>query len=148
MGPIPHLTLSAAAAVGFYAVTKDVPSAMLCFWAGILPDADHFLEYAVYKRLKWDSKEFWSGRYFIVKGEIYILFHSIELAIILTVLCITMIVTDAALRNIISSITIGYWLHIILDIIGNDCTKHGYFIIYRFINKWKIEKICNGEEKV
>ena len=145
MGPMKHLASAAAATAISYIFTRDITFAAVCGASCVLPDLDHLLEYVVYKKGKWNEEEFWSGRYFEEKGTIYVMFHSFELAFLLGLLCVGNILWKHPMLNYAWAITIGYYIHLTLDIIGNDCVKWGYSTIFRWKQQWKLDKICENE---
>lgn len=139
MGPKEHLISSGIAAGISYYVTKSSISSFCCFGAGVAPDLDHFIEYFVYKKGKWDNEEFWSGSYFKKKGTLYIIFHSIELLSILLYITFFVIRRKSKFRKLSLGILSGYTTHMILDIIGNNCGFLTYSYFYRWKNKWKVK---------
>lgn len=145
MGPTMHLISAAAASALSYLVTRDLTFSAVCGVSCVLPDMDHLIEYLVYKKGKWVGKEFWSGSYFAEKGTIYVVFHSFELALLMGILCIGNLFWKQPFFDFTWAITIGYYIHLVLDIIGNDCVRFGYSTIFRWKQHWKLDMVCDSE---
>jgi hypothetical protein len=144
MGPKEHLFISGVSAIAWYAVSNDLLTSLSLFGAGILPDTDHVLEYLAYRKKEGNLREFLSGRYFEKKGTIYVLFHSMELLILLFLITLFMYLQNGNtwIWRFVASITTGYVLHLALDYIGNPIRPLGYFLINRIFLRWKLDKIC------
>ncbi len=148
MGPIPHLVSAAAAGTVLFAATRDPLAAFAGAAAAVAPDADHFAEYFAYikgRRKKWDRSEFWSGQYFRTKGTIYILLHGYEYIILLASAAILLCFLYPPSVVYVLPFLAGYTVHLLLDFIGNKCSRFAYFLIYRRHVQWRTDIVCGGE---
>jgi hypothetical protein len=95
----------------------------LCIAVSVLLDFDHITDFIVNRNQMWMNLEqkFREGRMFVV-------FHSIENALILTVL--------SFFFPFLVFPTISYICHIAMDAIGNNVSWQAYFYIFRFGRKW------------
>ena len=94
----------------------------LCIAVSVLLDFDHIIDFIVNRNQMWMNLEqkFREGRMFVV-------FHSIENALILTVL--------SFFFPFLVFPTISYICHIAMDAIGNNVSWQAYFYIFRFGRK-------------
>ena len=128
------------------AVTKEADAAVLCAAANVISDTDHILEYGVYclkHKVKPRIQEFMSGEYFGTKGTIGVIFHGHEYfaALILASIWLWQSGSRGALDCIV--FTLGYGIHMLLDLIGNDCGWKGYSVLYRIAVKFEEKKVCS-----
>lgn len=146
MGPIAHIISGAVMGGVVLAVTKEADAAALCAAANVISDTDHFLEYGVYclkHKIKPRIQEFMSGEYFPAKGTLMVIFHGHEYLLALALICIRL--GGQGSPNAVNCIafTIGYGMHMLLDLIGNDCGLKGYSILYRIAVKFEGKKVCS-----
>jgi hypothetical protein len=94
----------------------------LCIAVSVLVDFDHIIDFRVNRKQMWMPLEklFREGRMFVV-------FHSIENAIVLTFL--------SFFFPFLMFPTISYICHITMDAFGNSVSWQAYFYIFRF-QKW------------
>lgn len=146
MRPLEHLVCSVGLASLLYQINGDAKCAVSCVLTGTLVDVDHLIEYRQYCREQskgWDWKEFSSGTYFDRKGTIKVVFHSWEVVILGIILCFMK--RKQANNNREIGMISGYTLHLILDQIGNNMGKKGYFWLYRYFNGWNQKKLLENE---
>ena len=139
MRPLQHLAYSTAAASVLLITTKNLKIAMGCVASGVLVDLDHLIEYRNYCGTQWDWEEFSSGIYFDKKGTFKLIFHSWEAACVLWSIVLSR--DGIRKRSLLYGIAAGYTLHLILDQIGNNLNKMGYFELYRWIVDWQQDKL-------
>jgi hypothetical protein len=90
---------------------------------GVLLDFDHLIDFRMTRDQRWMSLE-----QKFRKGRMFVVFHSFENAIILTVL--------AFFFPFLVFPTISYICHIAMDAYGNNVSWQAYFYIFRFGRKW------------
>ncbi len=139
MLPSRHIMYSGIIALIFYFITKSILASLTCLFFGFIIDIDHIIEYGLQfnwksltlKKVYHASMNTGTNTKNIKFAKLYLIFHSIELALILWFLYYIS-------GNIyLAAIAVGYSSHILLDIIGNNHLKiHAYFIIWRFLKKW------------
>lgn len=145
MRPIAHMASGAATGGIVWAVTGNLEAALWCGLGNVLSDTDHLLEYGLYclkRRERPSISEFFSGTYFGTKGTLVILFHGYEhlCALELSYAWLRHVQSPAALYFLMFAI--GYGMHLLLDVIGNDCGYMGYSFIYRLLAGFNEKKIC------
>lgn len=137
-----HLIVSLGAGGAIWLFTQSLYAGIVCFISGVFVDIDHFIDYIIHHGINNTSlrrvyqaceqtvnRE---GEYKFTK--LYLIFHVAELAILL---CIIAIYT----RNIyVVAIALGYSIHLALDSIGNPFFFISYFIIYRTLNGFNIDR--------
>jgi len=140
MMPQYHLIASLTLSVCFYQTTKSTPSALLCLLSGIIPDADHIIDFWLYERRITFSKEIFQG-FYEKWGKIPVLLHSIELLIPIWALAY-------ALNTYIYSaaITIGILTHLLMDFLSYERRPLSYFLSYRIAKNFDRKFICAEEE--
>lgn len=145
MGPIAHAVSGAVMGGVVLAVTKKADAAVLCAAANVISDTDHLLEYGVYclkHKIKPRIQEFMSGEYFSAKGTLMVIFHGNEYLLALALTCIWLGGQGSPGTLSCIAFTIGYGMHMLLDLIGNDCGLKGYSILYRAAVKFDERRIC------
>jgi hypothetical protein len=90
---------------------------------GVLLDFDHLIDFRMIRDQRWMSLE-----QKFRKGRMFVVFHSFENAVILTVL--------AFFFPFLVFPTISYVCHIAMDAYGNKVSWQAYFYICRFGRKW------------
>lgn len=132
------------------ALTGKTDAAVLCGLGNVVSDTDHLLEYAAYcmkYRDKPGLQEFMSGRYFAEKGTLGIVFHAHEYIAALTVADCLLWRKNRRFAGNLAAFTAGYGMHMLLDLIGNDCTWKGYSILYRASVRFEEKIICSKQKK-
>ena len=145
MSPKIHIPCGIVSGTVAYAITKSLLFSLSCCLANFIFDFDHCLEYAVFciqHKEKPTLKRFFSGDYFAEKGSIAVIFHGYEYILALLISCFLCFKTGTSYVWILAGILIGYTEHMLLDLIGNDCSVKGYSLIYRIIVRFNIKKIC------
>ena len=109
----------------------------LCIFFGWLIDIDHMFDYLLFKKsIKFNLKEFISGKYFNISRKIYIPLHSYELSIILFFLYF--IINEVG----VIFVCLSHVLHLVQDQISNKTKPLSYFFIYRALHSFKINYVC------
>ena len=150
MSPKIHIPCGVASGVAAYAVTKFLSFALTCGFANFIFDIDHCLEYARFclqNKERPTLKRFFSGVYFDEKGTICVIFHGYEYILLLLLVTLALYFTGSSTVLISAGILTGYSEHLILDLIGNDCSIKGYSLLYRIAVRFDIHKICTKKRK-
>lgn len=142
MKPVHHLVYSSAVASVLLLTTKSPRIAVACVAAGVFADLDHLIEYKNYCGDNWKWEEFFSGSYFNTKGTVRVIFHSWEVVAVIW----GIVLKKGLVRkeNLLYGAAVGYTLHLILDQIGNNLNGMGYFELYRWLIKWRQDKLTVG----
>lgn len=151
MSPKIHISCGMVSGAIAYAITKLVPFSLSCGFANFLFDVDHCLEYTMFciKNKKLPSLyEFFSGAYFQGKDTICVIFHGYEYILLFFLMTTLSFAVDSSIRWIWLGIMIGYTEHMILDLIGNDCSIKGYSLVYRIFVRFNLNKICTKHKKL
>lgn len=145
MRPKAHIVSGALTGAVVLALTGKLDAAVSCGAGNVLSDTDHLFEYAAYcakYRTRPDSSEFLSGRYFAEKGTLGVVFHAHEYVVVMAALsALLWRKKHFAARNL-AAFAAGYGMHMLLDLIGNDCTWKGYSILYRASVRFDEKTIC------
>lgn len=147
MSPKIHIPCGIVSGLLVFAVTKKIIFSFSCCIANFMFDIDHCFEYflfCVQHRERPTLKRFFSGEYFAEKGTIGVIFHGYEYLLIFLLLSIYF---KFSTYYVWGGIFIGYMEHMILDLVGNDCSIKGYSLIYRIIVHFNINKICTKNKK-
>lgn len=149
MRPGAHLISGIIMGGAVFAATERIDAAMLCSIANVVSDTDHLIEYGVYclkYTIKPNFQEFMSGSYFSAKGTLGIVFHGYEYLLGLALICI-LLWRQGDLNALNSfAFTIGYGMHLLMDLLGNDCGFKGYSLIYRLLVGFDEKKICGKQQ--
>lgn len=145
MSPKIHIPCGIVSGVITYIATKSLPCSIACAISNFMFDIDHCFEYTLYcirSKEKPMIKNFFSGAYFVKKGTLGVIFHGYEYILLFLLVTLTAFFIKAPSFWICGGILTGYTEHIILDLIGNDCSVKGYSLIYRILVGFDIKKIC------
>lgn len=148
MKPGKHAAFSFSLFFIFWYFSKSFYASLFCLLSGIFLDADHALEYLI----NHGAKEFSLKKCYeaceqtnLGRGpyrfrKVHLIFHSAEIFIILWFAC--WFIKDLYLF----AFTLGYSLHLFLDLFGNKERLRFYFLIWRAINKFDADKVCYVED--
>lgn len=150
MKPIRHVIITFPIGALFWYQTNSLSAAIICFLSGILPDTDHIIEYIIH--FGWKNFSIENCYEACIETErqegdhrfrkLYLFLHCIELAFGLWLLAYFT-------KNIfIFALSLGYSLHLIIDIIGNPVYPHFYFMIVRAFNRFKTESFFQNKKKI
>jgi hypothetical protein len=109
------------------------------FFGGFLIDLDHVIEYFSVFGWNWQWQYFRNGYQFLKSGELHVLFHAWEYAIIL-ILTVFLFKNKYA-RTILLSLALGIFFHLGTDVIVDDMPIKAYSLNYRIANNFEIAKI-------
>lgn len=146
MSPKVHIPCGIISGAFAFFITKSLSLSVSCCCANFIFDCDHILEYSFYcvkNKIKPSINDFFSGEYFSKKGTLGVIFHGYEYVLLMILLFCILSLLSHSVNMLILGILIGYSEHLILDLIGNDCSFRGYSLIYRLSVKFKIELICD-----
>ena len=142
MKPLSHVAVSAFLGATFLFFTKSIYAGVLCFASGILVDFDHIIEYIIHYGWKTLSlKNVYRASENTCKKnnknafkKLYLIFHAYEITAVFWVVAI-------CTRNMyLVAIALGYSIHLVLDCVGNPMYPSCYFMLWRAIRKFDIEK--------
>lgn len=147
MKPSRHIAVSFSLGLALWFFTKSFPAAILCFISGIFMDLDHIIEYLI----QYGLKDFTLRNVYNVSintpkrhleqrfKKLYLVFHSWEIAILLIFLA-------AYTKNIyVFAFAAGYFIHLVMDYLGNELYCPSYFIIYRAMKKFDTDKLIEED---
>jgi len=137
MMPKWHILASAILAIIIFTITNSFTAAVACFIAGTAVDLDHIFDYYLYcERLSLDSSEI-SG-FYQHSGKVFVVLHSYELlpvgAIVAFIFQMHVLFIGAAT---------GFMGHMLLDTFAYEMKPQSYFLSYRMLNGFELEKLCN-----
>ena len=96
-------------------------------------DADHLLDYMLYKKwLGFSWHEFLVGDYFKLSGKIYVVLHSWELVLVFLIAYFA----SKRRNNLALFIALGIAAQIIFDTVSYRFYPEVYFFSYRFLNNF------------
>lgn len=133
-----HIISSGIISSVFYVVTRSPAGAAGSFLAGVLLDADHFVDYYLNYGFSADLKKIHGVISEHRLPKIYILLHSFELLSIFW-----LFVFLIPLNIAYFAVALGSTQHIILDQICNPVMPRAYFLSYRITNDFKKESILS-----
>ncbi|MDP8230104.1 MAG: hypothetical protein P9L93_03270 [Candidatus Gorgyraea atricola] len=110
----------------------------LCFlMAGVLIDADHYLDYAREHGISLNLKKVYNTCKTPTSFKrLTLILHSYEFVIILWALIFAF-----DLNIIWNYIAIGFTLHLLIDQVTNPVRSLSYFFLFRALNSFKVEKV-------
>lgn len=138
MMPKQHFLLSVPIVIIYFYIVRDILYAAIMLSSAVLIDADHLFDYiSAYKT--FNLRHFLGGKWIMKK--LFIAFHSYEL---LAVLLAIFILSG---YSIIIPLLLGFSYHIFLDMIHYSHKNRFLFysLVYRMINRFEKEELCNGE---
>lgn len=141
MSPDKHAVCGLILGTTAFALTKQIEPSVAAAFSTIICDFDHVLEYGMYcvrRGEKPNLKTFFSGSYFQEKGTLYIIFHGYEYLLLLTLIAIALFQHQNGIAIIIGGIIVGYFFHLLMDVIGNDCGLLSYSLLVRWSRHWKL----------
>ncbi|MCM8760987.1 MAG: hypothetical protein NC938_00625 [Candidatus Omnitrophica bacterium] len=134
MKPLAHIAASGiiSIAVGIY--FKSIGCAAISLAAGVLVDADHFIDYYTSHPFTIRIKYIYNACEEIRIKKLYVILHSYELVLILWLAIFALSLSDYW-----KAAAIGLTQHILFDQFTNPIGRLGYFVIYRMIRGFKKE---------
>lgn len=145
MRPKAHILSGAVMGSAVLALTGRTDMAVLCGIGNVISDTDHLLEYGAFcmkHRTRPKVPEFLSGSYFAQKGTLGVVFHAHEYVAVLAAADCLLWKKNRRLAHNLTALTAGYGMHMLLDLIGNDCTWKGYSLLYRMSVHFDEKTIC------
>lgn len=141
MSPDKHAVCGLVLGTTAFALTKKIEPSVAAAFSTVICDFDHVLEYGMYcirQKVKPNLKCFFSGKYFQEKGTLYIVFHGYEYLLLLILIAIVLFRNQSGFAAILVSAIIGYFFHLLMDVIGNDCGIPAYSLLVRWNRHWKL----------
>lgn len=108
----------------------------MAFAAGVAPDIDHIMDFVIDRRRITRYREMYETMLRVDVKRIYLVFHTIELVIVLWICIIAF-----SLNKYWIAVAVGFTQHLLLDCLGNPVTPLGYFFTYRVRHRFIAEKI-------
>ncbi|MCQ9208906.1 MAG: hypothetical protein NG712_05980 [Omnitrophica bacterium] len=139
MLPSRHIVASLALGAIVSSFSESLLAGLVCFFSGILVDADHIIEYIIhYGRRAFSFKVIYDACLKMVNREknggvarIFIFFHVGEIAILLWILALLT-------KNVyLLSMALGYTTHLLMDMSGRTLHPCAYFILVRAKNGFR-----------
>lgn|GEM_PF-1956743 len=149
MSPDRHLFSGIVLGTLIYSVTGNRKSAAVAAVSAVACDSDHVLEYACFcykNHIRPSQHEFFSGEYFAKKSTIWVVFHGYEYLVLMLFILAMQFKKDRQKAKTVSAIILGYGLHLMLDLAGNDFSICGYSLIYRIMQHGNEKKLCSGKK--
>ena len=143
MSPSKHVISSFVFGFIFWFFTKSIYAGLLCWASGVLIDLDHIVEYIIhfgkggltYEELYKISEQTGKREGERIFKKLYLVFHVAEIAILFWLIAIYT-------KNIyFYAVALGHTLHLIMDYIANPVYPFSYFMFWRIIHKFEIDKI-------
>ncbi|NQT90864.1 MAG: hypothetical protein HQ558_06380 [Candidatus Omnitrophica bacterium] len=143
MFPSRHVIVSLSAGAAFAFFTKSFYAGAVCFFAGVLSDIDHIIEYIIHHGFKGVSiAKVYEASLHTMKQEgdrkynkVYLIFHAIEFVLLLWIIALLT-------GNIyLIAAALGYSLHIGMDCVGNPMRVCSYLITWRAINDFDVQRL-------
>ncbi|MFC1621389.1 hypothetical protein ACFL2G_03695 [Candidatus Omnitrophota bacterium] len=110
----------------------------LCFlMAGVLIDADHYLDYAREYGISFNFKKIYNTCKTPTSfKKLILILHSYEFVIILWFLIFVF-----HLNVLWSYVAVGFTIHLLIDQATNSVRSLSYFFLFRVLNNFKTEKV-------
>lgn len=128
-----HLFATLFLAAVFYFFTAKFTNAILVILGGVFIDFDHFIDYFIYFRNKFNLVYFFRG-YFLRSGRVYLFLHSWELIFTLFVL------SWATGSSGLFALWSGLAMHLLIDNLQRQ-NPWVYFLSYRFSKRFIVEEL-------
>lgn len=128
-----HSLTTTAIALTIYLKSNNLAFAAIFIVGGIFIDLDHFIDYFLFFKIKFDMKKFLNSAY-LYSGKVYLPLHSWELTMVIFFL--GYILQSKALLILASSLSI----HLLIDTMQREKLLF-YFITYRFIKKFNVKTL-------
>ncbi|TBR18087.1 hypothetical protein EPO66_01685 [bacterium] len=123
-----HLAATSFLALLVYSLTKDLRYIWICILGGILLDIDHFVDYFIYFKFKFNLDNFFDCRY-LESGKTYLIFHSWELVLLNFILAVK---TGSVPVYVFF---LSMVIHLLIDNMQRD-NLLAYFLLYRIARKF------------
>lgn len=135
-----HFLISTIIAFFVYRKYHNIRLVFLTYFVGIGLDIDHLFDYFAYSGISFfNLQHFLNAEYFCPSGHLYILFHAWEWLILMLLLS-----RKKIFRPWVYVIFMALLGHLILDQISNNMTATGYFITFRILNEFDVNKVSYG----
>lgn len=112
----------------------------MCFFAGILVDVDHYVDYVRDRGLNFNLKRFFQYSHKIEYERLFILFHGYEYVALLGLVLVL-----SGYNLLVAAALTGYAQHLIFDQFTNPVKPLAYFITYRLKNSFSKECVLTDE---
>lgn len=133
MGPVAHALISAVAAGGVFAATRDPIAAGATFISGTLIDVDHLFDYVRTEGWRMRLTSLRNGDYFAKSGQAFVLLHSYELVLLFCGL--SAIIWGA---TVAVGIAVGAVTHLACDVVFYRFSPVCYSLIHRIRHQFSL----------
>lgn len=141
MMPQYHFLASTALSAAVFYFAKSPGAAILCFLSGFAIDADHLLDFGLYrKKITIDGEIF--QHFFEKWGKICIFLHSFELLI--PIALTGLLNPQIAILSL--ALALGLISHLMLDFLSYELHPLSHFLAYRIAVKFELHRICGEKE--
>jgi len=135
-----HALVSLGFGLAFYFVFKSFGSALVCFFAGVLVDVDHYFDYVRDRGLNFNLKRFFEYGYGLEYERLFIVFHAYEYFVPLAII---LVLSDYNL--FVAAVFAGFAQHLLFDQFTNPVKPLAYFITYRLKNSFSKQSILRDD---
>ena len=112
----------------------NVGGAVLGFSEIFFLDLDHFFDYFLSEGLKLNLRDFFHGVHFEKSKKAYVLLHSWEFVILLSILVLFSRVLF--FRDLLLYVIIGLTVHLLYDTWSNRAQWYSYFLVGRVLHRF------------
>ncbi|MBT7592323.1 MAG: hypothetical protein HN561_14795 [Candidatus Scalindua sp.] len=131
-----HVLASIIFSTLFFMIFKSWMISVSSFLSGVLIDIDHIIDYYREHGINLRIKQFFEVCHNTKLSSVWIIFHSWELLVILSIYAFSM-----SWDPWIVGLTIGFTQHIVLDQFFNKTNKLTYLFFWRLKNGFNVKKI-------
>lgn len=127
-----HIMLSGGVSLAIFIMVEDPFAALSCFIVGVFMDVDHLVDYWIMTgELTGNTTKLLNtiGPYELV----FIPFHSWELLVVMMIL--------TPVYPILWGSTIGFFFHMLGDVMFNHARLEGFLLMYRVNVGWRKEHV-------
>jgi hypothetical protein len=135
-----HTLVSLGFGLAFYFVFRSFAGALICFFAGILVDVDHYVDYVRDRGLNLNLKRFFEYGYGLEYDRLFILFHAYEYFVPLAFMLVL-----SGYNLFVAAVFTGFAQHLLFDQFTNPVKPLAYFITYRLKNRFSRESILSDD---
>lgn len=128
-----HFLLSLAISAIVFLKSGNLVYAVVFIGGGVLIDLDHFLDYYLFFKRRFNLRNFLKCAY-LESGKVYIFLHSWEIIFLLLLICLAC----KSRELLIFSISLAF--HLAIDTLQRKNILC-YFLIYRIIRKFEVKDI-------
>ncbi len=133
-----HFIAAIAVFVVLLIYYNNMAFALVGFLSSLIVDIDHLFDYFLVKGFTFDVKAVFTGEVFAASKKIILPLHGWEYAAIL------LFVFYVTRNPVFVSISLGLFIHYLVDFFTNHVEPLSYFIIYRILIGFDIKRIIKN----